>query len=71
MTLNLPDGLLSDAMKDSNEPNRTALIVTALQEYVRKKNRERLMDLKGKRLFYDGFDPEALRDEEDAESDLH
>ena len=71
MTLNVPDELITAAMKDAEVQNKTAVIVAALEEYVRKKKRERLMALRGKRLFYSGFDPETLRDEEDAEIRPH
>jgi Arc/MetJ family transcription regulator len=71
MTLNLPDELIAEAMKDSEVANKTALIVTALEEYVRKRKVERLIALKGKILFYDGFDPERLRDEGDRGDGLH
>jgi len=71
MTLNLPDALLTEAMKDSAAQNKTALIVAALEEYVRKRRIERLIALKGKNLFYDGFDPERLRDEGDRSDGLH
>jgi hypothetical protein len=67
MTLNVPDELISAAMKNAEVQNKTAVIVEALKEYVRKKKRERLMALRGKALFYEGFNPELLRDEEDAE----
>ena len=40
MTLNLPDAILAEAMKNSDAPNKTALIVAALEEYVRKRRIE-------------------------------
>jgi hypothetical protein len=67
MTLNLPDTLLSEAMRNSSVTTKTALIVDALEEYIRKRKRDRLMSLKGKDLFSIGYDPEQLRDEEEAE----
>jgi len=70
MTLNLPDSLIAEAMKDSKAANKTALIVAALEEYVRKRKREGLIALKGKKLFYDGFDPESLRDDGDRHDGL-
>lgn len=51
VTLNLPDELIAEAMRDSEATNKTALIVTALEEYVRKRRVERLIALKGKILF--------------------
>jgi hypothetical protein len=71
MTLNVPDELITAAMKDAEVQNKTAVIVTALEEYVRKRKRERLIALRGEKLFYDGFDPESLRDEEDAQTSHH
>jgi hypothetical protein len=67
MTINLPDSLLASVMLEAGELTKTAVIVHALEEYVRKKKRERLISLKGRKLFYEGFDPESLRDDEDAE----
>jgi Arc/MetJ family transcription regulator len=64
MTMNLPDELLAEAMKDSGGATKTAVIVSALEDYVRRKKREELISLKGKIVFADGFDPEALRDQE-------
>ena len=47
MTLNVPDELITAAMKDAEVQNKTAVIVTALEEYVRKRKRERLIALRG------------------------
>jgi hypothetical protein len=42
-TLDLPEALMSSAMKASHQRTKTAVIITALQELVRK---QRLQDLK-------------------------
>jgi hypothetical protein len=42
-TLDLPDSLMSNAMKACHQRTKTAVIITALQELVRK---HRLQDLK-------------------------
>lgn len=67
MTMNLPDALVAEAMRDAGTATKTAIIVAALEDYVRRRKREELISMKGKILFYDGFDPETLRDMENDE----
>ncbi|MFZ4617703.1 MAG: type II toxin-antitoxin system VapB family antitoxin [Rectinemataceae bacterium] len=71
MTLNLPDELISDAMKGNGTATKTSIIVLALEDYVRRKKCEDLISLRGTIKFYDGFDPETLRDKEEAELGPH
>ena len=71
MTMNLPDELISAAMEGAGAATRTSIIVAALEEFVRRKKREELISLRGKIKFSDGFDPEALRDMEEAELGPH
>ena len=52
-TLNLPDDLVSEAMKVSDKKTRTATIVEALREYVRARRVERLIGARGKLQFSD------------------
>ncbi len=46
-TLDLPEELLVDAMKSSGEQTKTAVIITALEELVRKRNLQELRKLRG------------------------
>lgn len=58
-TLDLPDRLVQDAMKASHQKTKTAAIVTALQDFVRK---SRLQDLRGFKGQVDlDIDLDALR----------
>ncbi|MBI4607815.1 MAG: type II toxin-antitoxin system VapB family antitoxin [Candidatus Rokubacteria bacterium] len=50
-TVNLPDDLLTEAMKLSQEKTRTATIVAALREYIRARRVERLIARRGKLEF--------------------
>ncbi len=47
-TLDLPEVLIQDAMKVSHQKTKTAVIVTALQELVRKSRLQELRDFKGR-----------------------
>ncbi len=47
-TLDLPQGLIEEAMRVSNIKTKTALIVRALEEFVRKSKLGNLKDYKGK-----------------------
>ncbi len=47
-TLDLPDRLVQDAMKASHQKTKTAAIITALQDFVRKSRLRDLRDFKGK-----------------------
>ncbi len=46
-TLDLPDQLVQEAMKASHQKTKTAVIVTALQEFVRKARLRDLRSFKG------------------------
>lgn len=46
-TLDLPDRLVQDAMKASHQKTKTAAIVTALQDFVRKTRLQDLRSFKG------------------------
>jgi len=58
-TLDLPDRLVQDAMKASHQRTKTAVIISALQELVRKSRLQGLRDFKG-RVDLD-IDLDALR----------
>ena len=47
-TLSIPDELLFDVQKISGEKSKTKAVITAMQEFVREKKREKLLALKGK-----------------------
>ena len=58
-TLDLPDRLVQEAMKASHQRTKTAVIISALQELVRKSRLQGLRDFKG-RVDLD-IDLDALR----------
>ena len=47
-TLSIPDGLLSEVQRYSGQKSKTKAVVTAMQEFVREKKLEKLLNLKGK-----------------------
>ena len=47
-TLNLPDKLMREAMKASHQKTKTAVIVVALQDFVRKSRIQELRGFKGR-----------------------
>lgn len=47
-TLDLPDRLMQDAMKVSHHRTKTAVIISALQDLVRKNRLQGLRDFKGR-----------------------
>ncbi|MCA9433486.1 MAG: type II toxin-antitoxin system VapB family antitoxin [Candidatus Omnitrophica bacterium] len=47
-TLDLPEALLDEAMKVSHQKTKTSVIITALEEYVRKHRLQSLKKYKGK-----------------------
>lgn len=63
-TLNIPDTIIDEAQKLSNQKTRTAVIIKALQEYTRMLKREKLVTLRGKKLLADNFDFTKLRGKE-------
>ena len=46
-TLDLPDQLIQDAMKASHQKTKTAVIIAALQDFVRKTRLQELRSFKG------------------------
>lgn len=63
-TLNIPDTIINEAQKLSNQKTRTAVIIKALQEYTRMLKREKLLSFRGKNLLADNFDFSKLREKE-------
>jgi hypothetical protein len=47
-TLDLPDRLMQDAMKSSHQKTKTAVIVAALEDLVRKNRLQELRGFKGR-----------------------
>ena len=47
-TLDLPDVLMQDAMKASHQKTKTAVIITALQDFVRKSRLQALKQYRGR-----------------------
>ena len=47
-TLDLPDKLMADAMKATHQRTKTAVIVTALEDLVRKNRIRKLSSFRGK-----------------------
>lgn len=47
-TLELPDKLMHDAMKASHQRTKTAVIITALEDLVRKSRLQKIRDFKGR-----------------------
>ena len=47
-TLDLPDMLMQDAMKASQQKTKTAVIITALQDLVRKNRLQALRQFRGR-----------------------
>ena len=47
-TLNLPDALVKDLLKVTGEKTKTKAICLAIEDYIRRKRRQRLLELSGK-----------------------
>lgn len=56
-TLNIPDDLLVEVQKMTGKQSRTKAIVMAMEEFVKRKKRERLLALKGQ-IVLDDVTPE-------------
>lgn len=53
-TLNIPDKLINELKNISYGKSKTQLLIEALEEYINKKRREKLLSLKGKiKIEYD------------------
>lgn len=68
-TLNIPDDLLVEVQKMTGKQSKTKAIVTAMEEFVKRKKRERLLALKG-RIVLDDVTPE-LEEMERQEAHAH
>ncbi len=54
-TLNLPENLVKRTMKLSGSKTKTAAIITAMEEYLRRKKLEGILRLQGKLQFTDDW----------------
>ena len=63
-TLNIPDSVIDEAQKLSDQKTRTGVIIKALTEYTRMLKREKLIGLRGMKLLADDFDVINLRKRE-------
>lgn len=61
-TLNIPDDLLEDVQSLSGEKSKTRAIVTAMEDFVRRRRMESLISLRGKITIE--YDWEAMEQEE-------
>lgn len=55
-TLNLPDALVKKTMQLSKSATKTEAIITAMEEYVRRRKLEDIISMKGKLRFSDDWD---------------
>lgn len=58
-SMNIPKDLLDEAVKSSKAPTQTMAVVMGLQELIRKKKIERLLEMKGSGAF--GLLPKDLQ----------
>lgn len=47
-TLNIPDDLIFEVQKATGEKSKTKAIVTAMQEFIKEKKLQQILDLRGK-----------------------
>ena len=55
-TLNIPEDLIKKAMSLAKHRTKTETIIVALQEYVRQKNIEKILEHQGKLQFDDSWE---------------
>jgi hypothetical protein len=55
-TLDIPDDLVNKTMQLSGSKTKTAAIVTAMKEYIRRKKLERIVELEGTLQFSDDWE---------------
>jgi len=71
-TLNIPDELLEEVRNITGAKSKTKAVVTAVQEFVRKKRMEQLLALKGKiEIDYDWEREEKLELETQKKRERH
>ena len=62
-SMNLPDQLIHEAMRVCHSRVMSRTVVLALEELIRKKKAERLLELAGKLRFADDREMERIRDD--------
>ena len=71
-TLNIPDELIAEVQNITGAKSRTKAVVTAVQEFVRKKRMEELLALKGRiEIDYDWEREERLELETQKKREKH
>jgi len=55
-TLNIPEDLIKKAMSLAKHKTKTETVIVALQEYIRKKKIEKIMEYQGKLQFDDTWE---------------
>lgn len=58
----IENNLLQEASKFSNFKSTNELIKTALTEFVENQKRKKLLELKGRIIFYDDYDYKKMRE---------
>ena len=66
VTLDLPDALVKDLLKITGEKKKTRAICMAVEDFIRRKRREKLLDFSGKIHFE--WDWEGVEEEEEESS---
>ncbi len=52
-TVNIPDSLIQEAMRRSSAATRTRVVIEALEEYVRRRRVNALLELEGRIGYWD------------------
>ena len=67
-TLNISDEIINEAIKITGNKSKTALINTALKEYIRLLKRKKLISMRGSGIIRTDYDIQKLRELENEES---
>ena len=67
-TLNISDEIINEAIKITGNKSKTALINTALKEYIRLLKRKKLISMRGSGIIRTDYDIQQLRELENEES---
>ena len=61
--IDLDDALIAEAFRHANVTTKKDLVHLALREFVERRTRKDMRDLRGRIRFADGYDHKALRDD--------
>ncbi len=61
--INIDDDLMREAMALSGIKTKKGIVEQAIREFVQRRTRKDLSDLRGQILFADGYDYKALRED--------